>query len=48
MTFREAQLSLQLAAEERAGFVMRERQRMARAIEDRAYAGLRGAVEREG
>ncbi len=46
MNFEEAQLSLQLASEERAGFVMRERQRMARAIEDQAFAGLKGAVEK--
>ena len=45
MTWREMNLSLQLAAEERAGFVLRERQRMARAIEDNATAGLRSMVE---
>ncbi len=46
MSWREMNLSLQLAAEERAGFVLRERQRMARAIEDQAVAGLRSAVEK--
>ena len=44
MTWREMNLSLQLAAEESAGFVMRERQREARALEDQAVAGLRAAV----
>jgi len=38
MTWREAALSLQVAAEERVGFVMRERARMAREVED-AIAG---------
>jgi hypothetical protein len=40
MNFREAMLSLQLAADERAGFTLRERQRMARSIEDQAVADL--------
>ena len=44
MTWPQMRLSLKLAAEERAGFVMRERQRLAKAIEDQAVAGLRGAV----
>jgi hypothetical protein len=38
MTWREAQLTLQLAAEERAGFVMRERARMAKAAEDASWS----------
>ena len=38
MTWRELQLSLQLAAEERVGTVARDRERMARAIEDEAWA----------
>lgn len=38
MSFHEALLTLQLAAEERLGFVVRERERMARAIEDAAWA----------
>ncbi len=44
MTWREMNLSLQLAAEERAGFVMRERQREAHARDDQLAAGLRAAV----
>jgi hypothetical protein len=44
MTWREMHLSLQLAAEERAGYLMRERQREAKAIEDAAFDALRGAV----
>lgn len=40
MTFHEAQLSLQLAAEERVGFVERERLRLARAREDAAAGAL--------
>lgn len=46
MNFEEASLSLQLLADERAGFVLRERQRLAHAIDDQAAAGLRGAVEK--
>lgn len=38
MTFREAVLSLQLLAEERVGFVVRERLRLARRIEDATAA----------
>lgn len=45
MTWREMQLSLQLAAEERAGFVLRQQQRQALAVEDQAVAGLRRAAE---
>jgi hypothetical protein len=41
MTWAEAQLSLQLAAEERAGTVMRLVQGMARAREDAAWDALR-------
>ena len=44
MTWREMHLSLQLAAEERAGFVMRERQREAKALEDQMAGALRAAV----
>lgn len=45
MTWREMLLSLQLAGEERAGFVMRERERLLRAREDAAFEALRGAVD---
>ena len=38
MTWRETLLTLQLAAEERLGYVQRERERMSRAIEDEAWA----------
>ena len=38
MTFLEARLALQLAAEERVGVVVRERERMAREAEDAAWA----------
>lgn len=44
MSWREMNLSLQLAAEERAGYNLRRAQREQRAIEDAAMAGLRGAV----
>ena len=44
MTWREMNLSLQLAAEERAGFVMRERQREAYAREEQMAGALRAAV----
>lgn len=44
MSFREAQLSLQLAAEERLGFVERERLRLAKAREDAAAGALQGAL----
>lgn len=44
MTWMEKRLSLRLAAEERAGYTMRERQRIARAQEDAAYASLATAV----
>lgn len=44
MTFREAQLSLLLAAEERLGFVTRERARLAMASEDAAYESVVEAV----
>lgn len=46
MTFRETMLTLQLAAEERLGFVVRERARMAREIEDAAWSKA-GAVAKE-
>ncbi len=46
MTWRETMLTLQLAAEERLGFIMRERQRMEREIEDAAWAKA-GAVAKE-
>jgi hypothetical protein len=45
MTWDQARLSLQLAAELRYGFVNRERQRMAREIEDATFAASKGAVE---
>jgi len=44
VTFREAKLTLQLLAEERIGFVMRERARMAKAQEDAAFAAAVGAA----
>lgn len=43
MTWEEANLSLQLIAEERIGFILRERARMARAQEDAAFAALAGS-----
>lgn len=42
MTWQEAKLLLQLEAEERTGFVMRERARLARASEDAAFAAVTG------
>lgn len=44
MTFVEASLSLQLAAEERVGWLMRETARRARADEDAAFAALASKV----
>ncbi len=44
MTWAEANLSLQLASEERHGWVQRERQYRARAEEDAAFDALRGVV----
>lgn len=44
MTWTEANVSLQLATEERVGSLMRENARAARAQEDAAFAALRGAV----
>ena len=41
MTWYEANLQLQLAAEEREGWLMRERQRQAMAAEDAAFAAIR-------
>ncbi len=38
MTWNEAKLAIQLEAEERAGFVMRERIRMRQQAEDAAFA----------
>ena len=46
MTWRELQLTLQLMAEERVGTVMRDRQRLAREIEDAAWEKA-GATARE-
>lgn len=43
MTLTEALLSIQLMAEERVGFVMRERARMAREVEDAAFGAATGA-----
>lgn len=45
MTWREAQLSLQLAAEERAGFVMRFAEGLRRAQSDAAWDALRARAE---
>jgi hypothetical protein len=44
VTWEEAKLSLQLAAEERMGFVMRERARILRAQEDAAFAAAMAAA----
>ncbi len=44
MTWREALLTLQLAAEERVGFVMRESARLARGEEDRLAGQLQDAA----
>ena len=44
MSWREMALTLQLAAEERVGFVVRERQRLVRAQEDAAWATARGVA----
>lgn len=44
MTWREACLTLALLAEERVGFVTRERLRMAKAQEDAAAAAIVAAV----
>ncbi len=38
MTWRELQLTLLLMAEEKVGAAMRDRERMARAVEDAAWA----------
>ena len=38
MTWREAQIQLQIEAEERVGFVMREHTRLARSVEDAAWS----------
>lgn len=48
MTWREITLTLQLAAEERVGTVMRDRERMARAAEDAAWAKARDVAEQMG
>ncbi len=45
MTWREAQLSLQLAAEERAGFVMRFAEGLKRAQVEASFAALKAATE---
>jgi hypothetical protein len=44
MTWREMHLSLQLAAEERAGYLMRQSQREAKALDDQMAGALRAAV----
>ena len=44
MDWRETALSLQLLAEERVGFVMRERMRIAKAREDQVAAGVMAAL----
>lgn len=46
MTWKEANLSLQLASEERVGFIIRERARLARAEQDAAFGAL--AARQEG
>ena len=46
MTWREMTLTLQLAAEERVGAAMRDRERMVRAIEDAAWEKA-GAVAKD-
>lgn len=42
MTWQRAKALLQLEAEERIGFIMRERARIARELEDRAFAAALG------
>ena len=44
LTWHEANLSLQVAAEQQAGFRMRERARVLKAQEDAAYGALKGAL----
>lgn len=44
MTWREMNLSLQLAAEERAGYNLRQFQRQQRAVEEAAVAGFRSGM----
>lgn len=48
MTWHEANLSLQLAAEERVGFVMRRTAEIARAQEDAAFDAAKGALDGPG
>lgn len=48
MTWHETALTLHLAAEERLGFVMRERERMVRDAEDAAWAKARAVAEEIG
>lgn len=48
MTWHETALTLQLAAEERAGFAMRERERMVRAAEEAAWAKAAKVAEEVG
>ena len=45
VTWREALLTLQLRAEERIGFVVRERARMLKAIEDARFADITGKTQ---
>ncbi len=45
MTWEESKLDLQLASEERVGFVIRSRAEMARAFEDMEAAKMRGLAE---
>ena len=47
MTWREANLSLQLASEERAGTVLRMAQQRARDEQDAAFAALRAQTAGE-
>ena len=46
LTWHEAKLSLQLLAEERVGWLQRERAAAARAHEDAAWAAMAGAVDK--
>ena len=48
LTFEELQLSLQLAAEERVGWLVRETARQARAEQDAAFAALAQQVGDDG
>ena len=48
MTWQETKYTLQLLAEERVGFVQRERLRMAKEMEDAAVARLNSTLKAQG